>query len=168
MVVCDSAPLIHLSRVGELRLLRDVFQEISIPTSVYREVVEEAKKLGKPGVRAIEQAIEDGWIEVVEVEEKDEIKRLARSERIEIEDAEVLYLAKSLSTRLVTSDGWLIKVAKTQGVDIFWTTTLVLLAIKNGDLSKKDGKHLLRDLASSGLYLKADVYATLIDAIEDL
>ena len=68
----------------------------------------------------------------------------------------------------MTSDGWLIKVAKTQGVDILWTTTLVLLVTKNGDLSKKDGKHLLRDLASSGLYLKADVYAALIEAIEDL
>lgn len=168
MVVCDSGPLIHLSRVGKLGLLKDLFEEVEIPPSVYREVVEEAKALAKPGVSAIEHAIEDGWMRVSKVKEKGTIKKLAESEQIQIEDAEVLHLAKTLSTSLVTSDGWLVKVAKGVGVETLWTTTLVLLAVKEKRISKEDGKTLLRELVLSGLYVRPDVYAMLLQVIDDL
>ncbi|KXB03493.1 hypothetical protein AKJ48_03820, partial [candidate division MSBL1 archaeon SCGC-AAA261O19] len=159
MVVCDSAPLIHLSRVNELGLLKDLFGEVNIPPSIYREVVEEARELGKPWVSTIEGAIDDGWLKVTKIRGRKKIKKLAESEKIQIEDAEVLYLAKDLATSLVTSDGWLIKIAKGIGVETLWTTTLVLLAIKEGKMSKRKGKNLLRELITSGLYVKPDVYA---------
>ncbi len=168
MVVCDSGPLIHLSRVGKLRLLKDLFGKVEVSSSVYREVVKEAKALGKPGISTIEGAIEEGWIKVVEVGKKDKIKRLAEGEHIQIEDAEVLHLAKTLSTSLVTSDGWLIKIARGVGVETLWTTTLVLLAVKGGRVSKEDGKTLLRELVLSGLYIRPDVYAMLLQAIDEL
>ena len=60
MVVCDSAPIIHLSRVGRLDLLRDLFPETVIFASVYREVVTEARRLHKPGVSTIEGALKEG------------------------------------------------------------------------------------------------------------
>ena len=168
MIVCDSAPLIHLSRIGKLGLLKDLFGEVDIPPSVYREVVKEAKALGRPGVSAIERAIEDGWMRVTKVGERGTIKKLVESERIQIEDAEVLHLAKTLSAGLVTSDGWLIKVARGVGVETIWATTLVLLAVKGKKISKEDGKTLLRELVLSGLYVRPDVYAMLLQAIDDL
>ncbi|KXB02238.1 hypothetical protein AKJ44_01040 [candidate division MSBL1 archaeon SCGC-AAA261F17] len=168
MVVCDSAPLIHLSRVNKLGLLKDLFGEVEIPPSIYREVVEEARELGKPGVSTIEGAIDDGWLKVTKIRGRKKIKKLAESEKIQIEDAEVLYLAKDLATSLVTSDGWLIKIAKGIGVETLWTTTLVLLSIKEGKMSKKEGKNLLRELVTSGLYIKPDVYAMLLQAIDEM
>ncbi len=54
------------------------------------------------------------------------------------------------------------------GVRVIWTTTLVLMAVRRGLLSRKDAHQLLRDLVSSGLYLRADVYSALMDAIESL
>jgi predicted nucleic acid-binding protein len=83
MVVCDSGPLIHVSRIGRLGLLRDLFKQVEISTSVHREVVEGAKALGKPGVSTIEHAIEEGWMRITEVEEKGAIKKLAENERIQ-------------------------------------------------------------------------------------
>jgi predicted nucleic acid-binding protein len=168
MVVCDSSPLIHLSRIGRLRLLKDLFGKVEISSSVYREVVEEAKALGKPGVSPIEGAIGEGWIKVVEVEEKDAVSRLADGEHIQIEDAEVLHLAKTLSTSLVTSDGWLIKVARGVGVKTIWTTTLVLMAVKGGMMSREDGKTLLGEFVISGLYIRPDVYAAILRAMDEL
>ena len=67
MVVCDSGPLIYLSRVGQAQLLRKLFGSVLIPSSVYRETVGEAKALRKPGTSVIEKAIEDGWIQVIDI-----------------------------------------------------------------------------------------------------
>lgn len=168
MVVCDSGPLIHLSRIGKLELLKDLFGEVEIPPFVYQEVVKEAKPLGKPGISAIEGAIDEGWIKVVEVKERALVKKLIESERVQIGDAEVLYLAKTLATSLVTNDGWLVRVARGLGVRTLWTTTLVLLAVRGGKVSKEDGKTLLRELVLSGLYVKPDVYTMLLQAIDEL
>lgn len=168
MVVCDSGPLIHFSRVGKLRLIKDLFKKVEISPSVYREVVGEAKALGKPGVSAIEDAIDEGWIKIAEIEKRVAVKRLAENEHIQIGDAEALYLAKNHVTSLITNDGWLVKVAKGLGVRTLWTTTLILLAVKKGRISKGDGKNLLRELVISGLYIRPDVYAMLLQAIDEL
>lgn len=168
MVVCDSGPLIHLSRAGKLELLKELFDEVEIPPSVYREVVEEAKARGKPGVSAIEHAIEEGWVRVSNIDKRAAIKKLVESERIQTGDAEVLYLAKAHSTSLVTNDGWLVKVAKGLGVQTLWTTTLVILSVKNGKISKTDGKTLLRELVLSGLHVRSDTYTMLLDVLDTL
>lgn len=167
MVVCDSAPLIHLSRTGKLRLLRTLFDEVLIPPCVEPETVTEAKELGKPGVGPIQRGIEKGWIKLRDIQRK-EAKGTAANENIELEDASVLQLAKETSSKLVTSDSWLVKVARVEGVETLWTTTLVLMAVGRKEISKKEGKELLKELAKSGLYLKSSVYADLIDAIENL
>jgi predicted nucleic acid-binding protein len=41
IVVCNSTPLIALSRIGKLELLREYFSEVYIPCEVYDEVVKD-------------------------------------------------------------------------------------------------------------------------------
>jgi len=41
LIVADSSPLIHLSRIGRLELLRKVYGTILIPRGVWEEVVTE-------------------------------------------------------------------------------------------------------------------------------
>ena len=53
-VVCDSTPLIHLSAMGRLDLLAQVFGEVLIPEAVYREVVDQG--VGLPGAREVAAA----------------------------------------------------------------------------------------------------------------
>ena len=62
MVVCDSSTLIHLSAIGRLELLKDFFGRLTVPTAVWREVVEQGS--GRPGVAEVEAACREGWIEV--------------------------------------------------------------------------------------------------------
>lgn len=59
-VVSNSSPLIHLSQIGRLSLLREFFGELLIPPAVYREVVVEGR--GRPGSREVREA---SWIKVV-------------------------------------------------------------------------------------------------------
>ena len=169
MVVCDSGPLIYLSRVGQIQLLRKLFACVLIHPSAYRETVQEAKALRKPGVSIIEKAINDGWIQVTDTNpsEMDLVKKLAENESIEVEDAELIFLAEKHSTSLVTNDKWLIKIAASFGINAFWTTTLILSAIKKKIISKNQGRKILRRLVLSGLHLRTDVYEAILTALEE-
>ena len=46
-VISDTTPLIALSNVGKIDLLKDIFGDIVIPKGVWEEVVKEGK--GRPG-----------------------------------------------------------------------------------------------------------------------
>lgn len=170
MGVCDSGPLIYLSRIGQIELLSKLFGSVIIPASIYKETVEEAKILKKPGASAIESALRDGWIEVnqLSASEVELIKKLAESESIQVEDAEVLYLAKKRSTKLITNDKWLVKIARSLGTDTVWTTTLTHMAVKKRILSRNEGRETLRKLVLAGLYIRSDVYDGILSALEEI
>ena len=70
VAVSNSSPLIHLSRIGRLNLLREFFEEILIPHAVFREVVIEGR--GRPGSSEVEEA---SWIRVMEIRDK-RLKRI--------------------------------------------------------------------------------------------
>ena len=63
MIVSNSSPLIYLSKIGRLNLLKSVYTEILIPKGVYKETVTDA--IGKPGVSEIQKAISEKWIKLV-------------------------------------------------------------------------------------------------------
>jgi predicted nucleic acid-binding protein len=56
-IVSNSTPLIALSRIGRLDVLRDLFEEIMVPAEVYDELVVKGKD--RPGSEVISAA---GWI----------------------------------------------------------------------------------------------------------
>ena len=59
IVLSDSGPLIALSKIKHLDILRKFFDKITIPQAVWTEVVE--KGAGRPGSKEVQEA---GWIEV--------------------------------------------------------------------------------------------------------
>jgi len=59
--ISNASPLIALSNIGQVELLKKLFQKIIIPKAVYQEVVKEGK--GKPGAVEVKKAV-NKWIEV--------------------------------------------------------------------------------------------------------
>ncbi len=96
-VVSNSSPLIRLSQIGRLSLLREFFGELLIPPAVYREVVVEGR--GRPGSREVREA---SWIKVVGI--KDE--RLKRILQFMLDEgrAEVMVLALEINASLLLID----------------------------------------------------------------
>ncbi len=45
--VSDSSPLIYLSKIGCLHLLKNIFEKLIISTGAYGEVISEGKNKGK-------------------------------------------------------------------------------------------------------------------------
>jgi len=72
-VVSNSSPLIGLSSISCLGLLRDIWSRIHIPSAVYDETVSDAGD--RPGAREIGQACGQ-WIEVVTVGNTAEVDAL--------------------------------------------------------------------------------------------
>ncbi|MBU1660857.1 MAG: hypothetical protein KKD28_05230 [Chloroflexi bacterium] len=98
--ISDSSTLIHLTAIGRLGLLKDYYKSITVPTAVWREVVEDGE--GRSGALEIEQAIEDGWIEVIEPEDK-AVLRLLKQE-LHDGEAEVIALALEEQADLIFLD----------------------------------------------------------------
>jgi hypothetical protein len=170
VTVCDSGPLIHLSRIGKIDLLRKLFGSVWITESTHREVVEEGRALGKAGVSAVEQAIEKGWMRLVKLEPHDAkaAARLARSESVDEGDAKAIILAAKLRTVLVTNDRLVILSARVLGVECLWITSLLLRAVKAKALTASEALLVLRKLAETGLHMRLEVYESLRAAIEEL
>jgi predicted nucleic acid-binding protein len=99
-VVCDSSTLIHLAAIGRLPLLQEFYEELTIPTAVWQEVVEKGR--GRLGVTEVEAAFQEGWIHVHPVE----ASLFLRSLRQELDagESEVIALALDLEADLVLLD----------------------------------------------------------------
>ena len=96
-VVSDSSPLIHLSQIGRLSLLREIFGELLIPPAVYHEVVVEGRE--KPGSREIMDA---SWIKVVEI--RNERLKSVLQLQLDEGEAEAIVLALETNASLILLD----------------------------------------------------------------
>ena len=99
-VVSNASPLIALSLIGKLHLLKELWREIIIPEAVYKEVVIQGK--GKPGASLIENAIENKWIKIFQVEEKSQVRILMSI--LDYGEAEAIVLAQEIQADLVILD----------------------------------------------------------------
>jgi predicted nucleic acid-binding protein len=65
-IISNSSPIVGLSIIGELSLLRELFDEVLIPEAVYREIV-----IGNPGrgygKKELQEAIERGEFKLYHV-----------------------------------------------------------------------------------------------------
>jgi len=65
IIISNASTLIYLAKVNRLHLLKDLFKKVIIPMEVYEEVVIRGIKDGFSDARIVENAVKDGWIEVV-------------------------------------------------------------------------------------------------------
>lgn len=160
MVVVDSSALIPLSWVGRLDLLAETFDEIHTTQEVNREVVTE----GKRGASALRTFLEGVTIHPT----PDEAQSTAELEGIAIADASSILLADDLSAVLLANDKGLIEVAKTQGVECWWVTTVLLKMANTGTLTSSEASDILYNLVDSGMNLHPKVYARVQQSLDEV
>lgn len=96
IVVSDSSPIISLSAIGQLDLLKALFGHIVIPVEVFREVGHEGS--ARPGARELAQP----WIEVANVRDVGQVRTLGS--RLDSGEAATLTLALELQATTVLLD----------------------------------------------------------------
>ncbi len=144
-VISNSSPLIALSKISQLKLLKNLFRKIIIPKAVYEEVV--VKGENKAGVNEIKRAVDD-WIQIKEIKDRKEANVLQAV--LDYGEAEVL--AQEINADLLILDNKEPRMfAKHLGFKIVGTIGIILLANKKRIIDKP--LEIILELREKGFYI---------------
>jgi len=168
IVISNASPLIYLAKVNRLHLLKDLFEKIIIPMEVYDEVVTRGLKDSFSDARIVENAVKNGWIEVVKLSEsirKNEIN----FKGLDYGEIAVLKLAGTYSNSLVLiDDASARKIAESLGYNVKGTLYVILLAVRKKIISKKIAHEIINRLISSGFRISIELYLKVIESLGHL
>ena len=144
-VVINATPLIALSLIGKLDLLRRMFDQVIVPAIVYEEVVVQGH--GRPGA---EELAEADWLQVMPVEGVVTVEPLLLG--LDAGELSVLLLARKLQPDWVIVDERLARrVAQAIGLSIKGTLGVLLAAAWARLLSQQVALDALDQLLSAGI-----------------
>ena len=142
-----------------MHLLRELFQTVIIPKSVYEEVVIKGKAKGFVDAEIVDKAVKDGWIKVVEVQCEREFDEIEKGE------AEAIELALMKSLEFLVDDSTARVIASSLGVKSFGTLRVLYLAAKKGLISKEEAKRTLNLMVREGFRISVDVYSRFLEKL---
>ncbi len=165
--ITDSTPLIYLAKVGKLELLR-AYTEVFIPGAVYEETVNKGLKKGFLDAQIIQKEIEKGAIKVKELNarQQKEAQEFMKFAEIEAGEAETIILARDLDAELILDDLVAQGAAKVLGLELLWTTSLVLMLLGEKKLQKKEARKIIEELVEAGYRISEDVLIELLRKLE--
>ena len=124
-VIVNSTPIIGLADIGQLDLLRQVYDQITIPQAVYDEII-------TPSVKGQVDENND-WIIVVQIRDTSQ-KRMYRA-KLHAGEVEVMILAQEKNAELVIlDDNAAKKTAKYLGLNVTGTLGVLLRAKREGHI----------------------------------
>jgi len=154
-MISNSSPIIFLAKIRQLENLRRLFGKITIPEAVKSELfVKES-----PEYNSIIKALDDKLI-VIENPKKEIDLGSGKGENAAIN------LAKEKKEPLIIDDALGIKIAKSLNIDVFRTTSVILMMLKKKVLSKKEAFSLINKLVEEGYYISPKYYLSLIEKIK--
>ncbi|WP_434045153.1 MULTISPECIES: DUF3368 domain-containing protein [Sorangium] len=148
IVVADTTPLLYLSRIGHLDVVRAVHREIVVPKTVWEELV--VARPAEPGVESLRSS---PWIRV-----NDEVERAGIEPALEASldagEAAAIALAEMLRADTILIDERRGRaVARARGLRIQGTLGLLVEARRTGVLGSL--RAVLDDLANAGFRVNA-------------
>lgn len=164
MILSNSSPLMYLSKLNKLNLLKELFKEITIPKEVYEEVVIKGKEERYFDVIAIEAGIKEGWIKIKEekIESFDDL-----ISELDLGERALINLAKKLKpSLLIIDDASARTIAESLGFNVKGTLYILLKAYKKGIIKQKEIKELIKRLIILGFRLSQEIYIEFLEEIE--
>lgn len=163
-VISNSSPLMYLSKIGKLFLLRELFNEIFIPKEVFSEI-SPGKEEGFADALIIEEAVEDGWIKIKEIKPDEKLVRFATE--LDKGEAEVLTLAREVGAGLVLmGDASARSIANSFGFNVKGTIYVLLKAYRSKLESKQEVKDSIDTLIHAGFRISTELYARVLRELE--
>ena len=158
-VIADSTPLICLSAVADLRLLRDLFGTVTIPDAVFHEVVTAGK--GRPGSREVETAA-GLWIKVEQRRPTASTTRIMEQQKLQLGETQAIELGLAIKAELLLLDEQrAVEFAPSSGLTIMRTGTVYAAAKRSGLI---DSVGRLDALRAAGFWLRERDYQAILRA----
>ncbi len=158
IIIADSGPLIALSIIGKLELLRQLYQQVWIPPAVWDEVV--CKGKGLPGAEAVK------YLPWLEIHAPDDSILQVLSILVDRGEAEAIALAQAIpNSTVLLDDAKARRVAEHFGISRIGTLGILRRAKKAGMIELLSP--LIKELQNNGIYMQQRlVNAVLQDAGE--
>ncbi len=97
IVVSDASPIIALSLIGQLDLLRELYHEVKVPEAVYQEIT----RLGVEQI-GVQEILQSSWISAQPVVNNELVNALLGE--LDQGEAEAIALASEVSAELLLID----------------------------------------------------------------
>lgn len=153
-VVVNSTPIIVLCGIGRLDVLKDLYQEITIPFAVYTEVT----AIEDSACVQIKNA--DSWIHIEQLQDKSE-KKMYKA-KLHAGEVEVMILAQEQKADLVIiDDNAAKKAAKYLGLTVTGTLGVLLRAKSKGIV--QEIAPLLIKMKRNGFYIDSVTEAFVLE-----
>lgn len=147
-VVSNTSPIIILAKTESLNLLKNIFEKVIIPQTVYNEIIEK-NDLASTNLKATD------FIEVVEVEKCELLENLNMI--LDRGEAEAIFLAKSLNLILIIDEKKGRKVAKNLELNIIGFLGVLLLNHRKGHISKQSVLEIIEKADNFGYRLSENL-----------
>ena len=169
--VSNTSPLIWLSKMGKLHLLRDLFDEILIPKEVYREAVETGLKEGFSDALIIKEAVDQGWIKTTMLDEKEvELcqKMMNHAFELHMGEAQAIVLARGMGkeTLLLIDESSARAFAEAWGLKVKGVVYVIMTSLRRGLLDNKEAKEIILTLVGKGFRIEPKLLARIIREID--
>lgn len=164
-VAADSTVLIFLGKLRRLNALRENYERIVVPPAVYEEVVEDGRAIGAKDAPLVERAVDDGWIDVVDVDLDPAIESFG----LHAGETAVLSLSLACEHDEVLADEESVReVARLHDVVPRGTIWFLFAEVRRGDLSFDGFIEELEALLAAGFYLDEAIYLEAIRTARQL
>ncbi len=165
MILSNASPLIYLSKINKIHILKSLFNYIIIPKAVYEEVIAKGRAEKFLDVLKKERAINDSCIKVKDTKINREIQQFSS----EIDEGEIalISLANELKPNLIIIDDASARtIAESLGFNVKGTLFVLLKACKKGLIKKEETKKLVNKLVFSGFRISQEIYIQFLEELE--
>jgi len=144
-VVVNTTPLIALSHVGQLTVLKELYGEIIIPEAVYKELSVKSESICK---RTVDSSLD--WIRVENIQ--NQMAKTMYKTQLHEGEVEVMILAKEIGADVVIiDDANAKKHAKYLGLPVTGTLGVLIKAKQGGHIEAL--KPILYQMIEHGIYI---------------
>lgn len=168
-VVCNSSPLMWLSKAGRLALLRHLYGRVLVPEEVYRETVEKGLAEGFTDALVVKEAVEEGWVEVSAPTEADrELCRrmVERAPEIHAGEAQAITIARKTGLPLLMDEASGRSLAETFGLKVNGTVYVILEGLDKGYLKREETIETVLRLVEKGFRIEPRLLSRILRTIE--
>jgi len=167
--VSNTSPLIWLSKIGKLNLLRKLYSEVLIPEEVYREAVERGLEEGFSDALVIKECVNQGWIRIARLNERmiELCQRIMEHAfEIHLGESQAIVLARESNSLLLMDESSGRALAETFGLRVRGTLYVIVKALREGLLDKREAKEATLQLISKGFRIEPKLLARILREIE--
>ena len=168
--VSNTSPLIWLSKIGRITLLKELFHEVIIPDEVYKEAVERGLHEGFSDALVLKEAVDDGWIKTSKLTKREVAlcRKITRHAfEIHLGEAQAIILARRINLLFLIDESSGRALAEAWGLKAKGTVYVILIALRSGFMNSTEAKETVISLVVKGFRIEPSLLARIIREIEN-